>query len=89
MTYIDAVVEVLRSAPGPLTTHEIADAVSSPGAAPSSRRPSEATITTWLYAITGRSHEHPDVHRLDRTESGRSSTCWVCDAGLAGGAIPH
>ena len=88
MTYIDAVVEVLRSAPGPLTTHEISDAVSSPGTAPSSRRPSDATITTWLYAITG-SHDHPGVHRLDRTGTGRDSTCWVCDAGLAAGATPH
>jgi hypothetical protein len=79
MAYIDAVVGALRAAPGPLTTHEIAEAVRSSGAAPSSPQPSEATLTTWLYAMTGHSHDHPDIHRVDRASSGRASVCWICD----------
>lgn len=84
MPYIDAVLEALRTAPGPLTTHEISDVVNKAGSGSSDRRPSEATITTWLYAITG-SHDHPGVHRLDRAHSGRGCICWVCDQHRAGG----
>jgi hypothetical protein len=78
MAYIDAVIEALRTAPGPLTTHEIAESIDQAGSGASRRRPSEATITTWLYAITG-SHDHPGVHRLDRAKSGQGRTCWVCE----------
>ena len=81
MAYIDTVVEVLRHAPGPLTTHEIAEAVSK--SVPSDRQPSEAAITTWLYAIGG-SHDHPGVHRVDRSGA-RGPVCWVCDAEQARG----
>jgi hypothetical protein len=88
MAYIDAVVEVLRTAPGPLTTHEIADVIDKAGSGRSYRRPSEATITTWLYAITG-SHDRPGVHRLDRAESGRGCICWVCAEQQTRGANLH
>jgi hypothetical protein len=87
MAYIDGVLEVLKSAPDPLTAHEIAEAMGrSPLTAPG-RQPSEATITTWLYAITG-SHDHPGVHRLDRRGE-RGSICWFCDAEPARGAEVH
>ncbi len=88
MPYIDTVVEALRTAPGPLTTNEIADVVNKAGTGPGNRRPSEATITTWLYAITG-SHDHPGVHRLDREHSGRDCVCWVCDQRQTPGAGLH
>ena len=88
MAYIDTVVEVLRTATGPLTTHQISDAVGNRAAARSSRHPSEATITTWLYAITG-SHDRPGVHRLAQTASGHGSTCWVCDDRPVQGVGPH
>lgn len=78
MAYIDTVVEVLRRAPGPLTAHEIAEAVRIAGWGPSDRPPSDAAITTWLYAITG-SHDHPGVHRLDRTATTRGCICWTCE----------
>jgi hypothetical protein len=87
MAYIDGVLEVLRSAPEPLTAHEIAEAIDRSGPTPPNRRPSEATITTWLYAITG-SQDHPGVHRLDRRGGGHS-ICWCCDAEPAGGAEVH
>ena len=86
MAYIDAVVEALRNTPGPLTTHEIADTLDRAGSGPSQRRPSEATITTWLYAITG-SHDHPGVHRLDRAQSGRGLICWVCEPQARGAGL--
>ena len=88
MAYIDAVVEALQHASGPLTTHELADVIDAAGPGPSGRRPSEATISTWLYALTG-SHDHPGIHRLDRTQSGRGCTCWVCDQQQTGRASPH
>jgi len=78
MAYIDGVLGVLRSASGPLTAHEIAVAMGRSSSTTSGRQPSEATIVTWLYAITG-SHDHPGVHRVDRREAGRS-ICWFCDA---------
>ena len=87
MAYIDAVLEVIRNAPGPLTAHEIATAVGGSSSIPQSQRPSEATITTWLYAITG-SHDHPGVHRLDR-RAGGGSICWCCDAEPVRGADVH
>jgi hypothetical protein len=85
MPYIDTVMEALRTAPGPLTTHEIWDVVNKAGSGPRDPRPSEATITTWLYAVTG-SHDHPGVHRLDRAHSGRDCICWVCNLGRTTGA---
>lgn len=89
MAYIDAVVGVLQAAPTPLTTHEIAEAVRHSGAAPTSPQPSEATLTTWLYAWTGHSHDHPEMHRLDRSAAGRDTVCWACDAATAQGAETH
>ena len=88
MPCIDTVVEALRTAPGPLTTHEIWDVVNKAGSGPQIPRPSEATITTWLYAITG-SHDHPGVHRLDRSHSGRDCICWASDQRQAAGADVH
>ena len=87
MAYIDAVLEGIRSAAGPLTAHEIASAVGGSSSIPQRQRPSEATITTWLYAITG-SHDHPGVHRL-RRGAGGGSICWYCDAEPARGAEVH
>lgn len=88
MAYIDTVVEVLRTAPGPLTTHEIMDAVSHGEPAPSGGQPSEATITTWLYAITG-SHDRPGVHRLDRADGRLGPVCWACDTRSTRGVNLH
>lgn len=87
MAYIDAVLEVIRSAPGPLTAHEIATAVVGSSSIPQGQRPSEATITTWLYAITG-SHDHPGVHRL-KLGTGGGSIRWCCDAEPARRAEVH
>lgn len=88
MAYIDVIVEVLRTAPGPLTTHQIADAIDR-GTVPVDRRPSEATITTWLYAMTGHSHDHPEIHRVDAASSGQGCICWACDAASARGGALH
>ena len=74
-------------ADSPLTAHEIATAVGGSSSIPQSQRPSEATITTWLYAITG-SHDHPGVHRLDR-RAGGGSICWCGDAEPVRGADVH
>ena len=87
MAYIDGVLEVLQGASGPLTAHEIAAAMGRSDSTPPGRQPSEATITTWLYAITG-SHDHPGVHRLDPT-GGRRSICWFCDAEPTRGTEVH
>ena len=89
MAYIDAVVGVLQAAPTPLTTHEIAEAVRHSGAAPRSPQPSEATLTTWLYAWTGHAHDHPEIHRVDRSATGRDTVCWACDAAAAQGGVTH